>query len=135
MKIYMSMLFLSLILLGCSSETSLFNSTQFVNELAKTNLNYNVVENDEKIPFFSVPPKVVDVKGEYILIFEYKTHKEMEKEASNVKEDGNMRNASIEYVSVPHYFKKGSIIIQYVGADEEILKSLEKIMGKQFAGR
>jgi hypothetical protein len=59
----------------------------------------------------------------------------MEKEESNIHEDGNIGSASISYASIPHYFKKGKIIVQYVGENEEILKSLEQIMGNQFAGR
>jgi hypothetical protein len=128
-------LLLSLILLGCSIETGAFNSTKFINELSNLNLNFTVIDNDEKDPFFSVIPKGLDVNGEYIVIFEYPTKEEMEREASNIREDGNMKNASISYTSVPHFFKKGNIIVRYVGENQEIIKSLEQVMGRQFAGR
>ena len=40
----------------------------------------------------------------------------------------------IEWVSKPHFYKKGSIIVNYVGEDEKILDDLKDIFGTQFAG-
>ena len=34
----------------------------------------------------------------------------------------------------PHFYKKGTIIVRYEGADEKIINDLEEIMGEQFAG-
>jgi hypothetical protein len=53
----------------------------------------------------------------------------------NIHEGGIIGYASISYVSDPHYFKKGNMIVQYVGENQKIINQLEKILGKQFAGR
>jgi hypothetical protein len=123
------------ILGGCSNDTDTFNSNKFLDELAKTQLKFSIMENDQKDQFFSVVPVVIDVDGEYILVYEYANQEEMEKEASTIHENGNIGSASITYVSAPHYYKKGSIIVQYVGKNGRIIESLNKIIGIQFAGR
>ncbi len=33
-----------------------------------------------------------------------------------------------------HYFKKNPLLVKYIGDDEDVLTSLEKILGPQFAG-
>jgi hypothetical protein len=76
---FMLMLILSLILIGCSKETGPFHSSNFLDELTDTNLDFAIIDNDEKDPFFSVVPKVVGVNGEYILIYEYSTTKKWKK--------------------------------------------------------
>jgi hypothetical protein len=135
MRIIHINVFLFLLLLGCTNNIGQFDSAQLANELEKAKVNFNIIENNEKDPFFSVPPKAINIRGEYILIYEYSTNEEMEKDASAIHPDGNIGNASISYISVPHYFKKGNIIVQYVGKDKVILQHLENIFGKQFAGR
>jgi hypothetical protein len=135
MRIIHINVFLFLILLGCSNNTGLFDFAQLVKELEKAKVNISIIENNEKDPFFSVPPNVIDVDGEYILVYEYPTKADMEKDASAIHPDGNIGNASISYISDPHYFKKGNIIVHYAGKNKVILHHLEKIFGKQFAGR
>lgn len=127
--------FLFLILLGCSNNTGLFDFAQLVKELEKAKVNFSIIENNEKDPFFSVPPKVIDVDGEYILIYSYLTKEDMEKDASAIHPDGNIGNASISYIADPHYFKKGNVIAHYAGQNKVILQNLKNIFGQQFAGR
>ncbi|QOY34668.1 hypothetical protein AWH56_018340 [Anaerobacillus isosaccharinicus] len=135
MKTFLSMIFLILLLIGCSNRTGQFDFSQLVKQLEEVNMNFTVINNDEMDHFFSVVPKVIQVEGEYILIYEYPSYEDMEREASTIHGDGNIGNASISYFSTPHYFKKGNIIVQYAGKNELILKYLEGIFGKQFAGR
>lgn len=135
MKSYIPMIYLILLLIGCSNGTGQFDFSQLVKQLEEANVNFTIIHNDEKDPFFSVFPKVIEIEGEYICIYEYPTKEDMEREASTIHEDGNIENASISYFSDPHYFKKGNIIVQYAGKNELILKYLEGIFGKQFAGR
>lgn len=75
-----------------------------------------------------------------IIIYSYENNEEMEKEAitlnkeaSQIVRDGN--TISMEFSEAnPHFYKKGKIIVQYIGNDEKILKDLQGIMGEQFAG-
>ncbi len=34
----------------------------------------------------------------------------------------------------PHFYKRGSLIVQYVGEDEKIISDLGDLLGEQFAG-
>ncbi|OIJ19013.1 hypothetical protein BKP45_14935 [Anaerobacillus alkalidiazotrophicus] len=135
MRLTITMFFLIFILLGCSSGSGTFNFSKLTSELEKSGVDFTILDIEEKDQFFSVVPKAIKVNEDFFLIFEYPTNKEMEKEAAMIREDGNIGNASISYVSDPHYFKKGNIIVQYVGKKKVILNQLEKIFGKQFAGR
>lgn len=40
----------------------------------------------------------------------------------------------IKWTSFPHFYKKGAIIVQYVGVNKKIISDLKSILGKQFAG-
>jgi len=40
----------------------------------------------------------------------------------------------VDWVSFPHFYKKGSIIVQYIGEDEKMISDLKDIFGDQFAG-
>ena len=73
-----------------------------------------------------------------IVVYSYENSEEMEKSASLLNEDASIINKEqpieIEWPKNPHFYKKGKIIVQYIGEDEEIVTDLDKIMGKQFAG-
>lgn len=73
-----------------------------------------------------------------IVVYSYENSEEMEKSASLLNEDASIINKEqpieIEWPKKPHFYKKGKIIVQYIGEDEEIVTDLDKIMGKQFAG-
>lgn len=60
------------------------------------------------------------------------------KSSSLLNEDASIINKEqpieIEWPKNPHFYKKGKIIVQYIGEDKEIVTDLDKIMGKQFAG-
>jgi len=73
-----------------------------------------------------------------IIVYSYENSEEMEENASIVNEDASIVNKEqpieIEWPKDPHFYKKGKIIVQYIGEDEEIITDLSEIMGKQFSG-
>jgi len=73
-----------------------------------------------------------------IVIYSYKNIEEMEKNASLVNEDASIINKEqpieIGWPKTPHFYKKGKVIVQYIGDDEQIITDLNEIMGEQFAG-
>lgn len=73
-----------------------------------------------------------------IVIYSYKNIEDMEKNASLVNEDASIINKEhpiqVEWPKTPHFYKKGKIIVQYIGEDERIINDLNEIMGEQFAG-
>ena len=82
--------------------------------------------------------KQVILQDTEIVVYSYENSEEMEKSASLLNEDATTINKEqpieIEWTKNPHFYKKGKIIVQYIGEDEEIVTDLDKIMGKQFAG-
>jgi hypothetical protein len=73
-----------------------------------------------------------------IVVYSYENSEEMEKNASIVNEDASIINKEqpieIQWPKDPHFYKKGKIIVQYIGEDEVIIADLNEIMGEQFAG-
>ena len=90
-------------------------------------------------PFFSVKGKIVRADGADIQVFEYASPPAMDTESKRVSPDGYTfslpdRVTSVDWIAPPHLYKAGRIIVIYVGIDRSITGSLEKILGKQFAG-
>lgn len=52
-----------------------------------------------------------------------------------VDPDGRVRTASFAWVGPPHFFRRGVILIVYIGADPGVLALLADLLGPQFAGR
>lgn len=73
-----------------------------------------------------------------IVVYSYENNEEMEANASIVNEDASIISKKlpmeIEWTKTPHFYKKGKIIVQYIGDDEPIIADLNEIMGEQFSG-
>ncbi len=86
--------------------------------------------------YFSVGGANVKVRETDILVFEYDSNEDMEADASLVSSDGgSVGTTMLFWVSTPHFFKAGRIIVLYVGDDAETLTQLQSLLGVQFAGR
>lgn len=87
--------------------------------------------------FFSAEGKLINLgDAETFQVFEYKTAKDMEADASKVAPDGgSVGTAMMNWMMPPHFFKSGRILVLYVGNNETTLGLLKKIMGDQFAGQ
>lgn len=48
--------------------------------------------------------------------------------------DGQSKYTEISWPYPPHFFKHGSIIVLYVGDDQELIRNLKDILGAPFAG-
>jgi len=49
-------------------------------------------------------------------------------------EDGETTVSQIEWVDTPHFYRRGSLIVLYLGKDAPTLELLDALMGPQFAG-
>jgi hypothetical protein len=86
--------------------------------------------------FFSPEGNIINVNEADVQVFEYESVEAMENEASQVAPDGGSIGTSmVTWVDTPHFYKTGRIIALYVGSDQTILGTLEKVLGPQFAGR
>jgi hypothetical protein len=71
-----------------------------------------------------------------IQVFEYPDHAEAEAAARLISPDGgSTHTCSFFWVAAPHFYKKETLIVLYVGNDAAVIAALEDIFGPQFAGR
>jgi hypothetical protein len=86
--------------------------------------------------YFSVGGANVKVRESDILVFEFDSAEVMEADATLVSSDGgSIGTTMITWISTPHFFKAGRLIVVYVGDDAEMLAQLQSLLGAQFAGR
>lgn len=129
-----------LILTSCSKKSieSESDYTAFLSLLSDNKFQYTEGDS-ETTSFLSVTRKPVIIGDEIISIYEYASNKDMEKDSMYIDKGGSSisvpgKEVEIFWVSLPHFFKKGTLIINYVGEDEQILEFLNKNYGEEFAG-
>lgn len=93
-------------------------------------------DGDVEQPFLSITGQMVKIHGEDVQIFEYPDAATMEAQAARVSPDGSTIGAAKPFwVGTPHFFKRGKLLVLYVGEEDRVSKTLEAIMGRQFAGK
>lgn len=86
-------------------------------------------------PFFPIPGQTLQVNGQDIQVFEFKGSPAAESQAKEISPDGlSIGQTAIHWISPPHFFSTGKIIVLYLGTDPVFLRQLEMTLGKQIAG-
>lgn len=86
-------------------------------------------------PFFSVGAEILLVDGSEVQVFEFPDAQARMEQAELVAADGGSIGTTMAtWISTPHFFEAGRLIVLYVGEDEELLQLLESHLGSQFAG-
>jgi hypothetical protein len=86
-------------------------------------------------PFFSVIGTYVNFNEESVQVFEYDSAETMESDAVLVDASGSPIGTSmVSWVATPHFYKKGRLLVLYVGDNPETVQTLESVLGPQFAG-
>ncbi len=121
--------------IGCSA-AKVTDYASLIDNLGKAGAT--VVESAEKVtqPFFSVQGKVITVNGGDVQVFEYENATTADNEAALVSPDGSLVGTSlILWVTPPHFYKAGKLIVLYVGDSVSVIDALEGALGSQFAGQ
>jgi hypothetical protein len=133
-----SAVFLLSIIFGCNYQDSktTYNLERFQNDMAAKKYNFIIEDTDQN--FIPTTRKRMIFDNMALDIYLFENNQQMEKEARYIDNSGfNYNNGSagvnVSWVSLPHFYKKGSIIVQYIGEDEKITTDLEDILGEQFA--
>ncbi|RDY28202.1 hypothetical protein CHL78_006335 [Romboutsia weinsteinii] len=108
---------------------------QDLQESILTPVSQYMILNDSMI----IDGKQVILYDTDVIIYSYEDNGEMKKDASTINKDASQisrtnNKTQIEWARTPHFYKKGKIIVQYIGDDEKIISDLKEIMGDQFAG-
>ena len=91
---------------------------------------------DVEQPFFSIKGVMIKVHGEDVQVFQYANAAAVDAEAAPISRDGMaVGTRKIFWVGPPHFFKQGKLLVLYVGNDDKVLKALEAVLGRQFAGQ
>ncbi len=85
--------------------------------------------------FFAVTGQLIRVNGADVQVFEYASEAEAAEDAEKVSPDGSaIGTTMVTWVSTPHFYRTGRLIVLYVGDDLAITAWLVGALGPQFAG-
>lgn len=83
----------------------------------------------------------IKIESEVLEVYLYKNPTVLEEVASGIGKDGSSyqnktktKVIEISWVSEPHFFKRNTMMVQYIGENENILKLLTSYLGPQFSG-
>lgn len=86
-------------------------------------------------PFFSVTGQTLSVNGASVQVFEYADGAATKAEAGLVSPDGSAIGTSmVSWVDTPYFYAADRVIVLYVGSDKDIIRNLESLLGRPFAG-
>lgn len=133
-------LLIIVMLMGCkniNTPQSTFDLRHFEDAMKNKGYSFEIIDVEED--FLPTTRKRMKFNYDVIDIYIFNGDKEMEVEAANIDKDGcgytnGNKSLKVSWVSFPHFYKKGSLIVQYVGEDEKIISDLMDILGEQFAG-
>lgn len=130
---YATILALSLVL-ACA-QNSVSQGGSLADDLRAAGLRVEDAGQVEQ-PFFSVPAHVYRVEGGDVQVYEFPSEEVASAEAAKVAPSGmTIGTSSMHWMAPPHFFRRGRTIVNYLGDDARVLAELERLMGKQFAGR
>lgn len=107
------------------------NYKSLVAHLRSTGLTVEAAGEIEQ-PFFSPKAKVVRIgaTGE-AQIYDYASEEKAAAEAKLVNSDGSIGTSMPHWFAPPHFFRKGSLIVLYLGSDERTLSTLRETLGSE----
>ena len=84
---------------------------------------------------FAVPGSVYTVDGDDLQVFEYRNESAASADASRISRDGGtVGTSAIAWIAPPHIFRKGPMIVIYLGSHARIRDALAAELGSQIAG-
>ncbi len=153
------LLFFAALLAGCSPVQGTTTATETPAGPAASGLDYAgllaalqaegaMATPGERSPFtsLSVNPVLITVNGEDVWVYEYADSAAAVQDAAYISPDGGQITVPdpddpsivtvsiIEWMAIPHFYRSGRIIVQYVGEDPSLISLLESLLGPQFAG-
>jgi hypothetical protein len=77
-------------------------------------------------PFFSVTGRMIKVRGEDVQVFQYADAAAVEAQAALVSGNGSaVGTTKPHWIGPPHFYKKGRLLVLYVGDNDQVLRTLE----------
>jgi hypothetical protein len=87
-------------------------------------------------PFFSVTGKMMQVHGEEVQVFQFANAAVADAQAARISPTGSaVGTTKVHWIGPPHFYRKGKLLVLYVGDNDQVLKALQAALGRQFAGQ
>ena len=87
-------------------------------------------------PFISIPARLIAIDAEHVQVFEYPDEQSARADAAQISADGGrVWNSLILWIAPPHFYRQERVLALYVGDRPDIKATLERLLGRQFAGR
>jgi hypothetical protein len=123
--------------IGDNNSQNTFRLKEF--EDTMKNIGYEFEIQDAQQDFLPTTRKRMIFNHIALDIYLFSSDDNMECEANNIDSggcgyDNGFKAVNVCWVSFPHFYKKGNLIVQYIGEDEKIMSDLTDIFGEQFAG-
>jgi hypothetical protein len=139
--VFIAIFFVFLTIVSFSGINKTYTLSQFEEQMKEKGYDFDIksVQSD----FIPTTRKRMIIDDKSIDIYIFHNNINMENEAKNIGSNGfsyksNTRDTTriinVGWVAPPHFYKKGRIIVQYVGSDQKILTDLKNIFGGQFIG-
>lgn len=138
--LFIAVLYMITMLVGCRGKNNLkstYSISQFENSMKDKGYKFEI--KDVQQDFLPTERKRMMIDENAIDIYLFNNNKAMENEANYIDNDGfsynnGYKSVHVSWVSLPHFYKKGTLIVQYIGEDKKIISDLKDILGEQFAG-
>ena len=117
--------------------TGVLTLDRLVGELARQGVTVSSrgTEPRESFPFFSVRAKRLTINGDDVHAFEYAAETVAMSAASTVPAAGTpIGTSQVTWISPPRFYRKDRFILLYVGTNMDVVRALEVVFGKPFAG-
>lgn len=94
-------------------------------------------------PFFTPQARVIRIgttsnaqpRGGEAQVYEYATEEQAAADAAKVSSDGSIGGSMPHWIAPPHFFRRGNLLVLYLGSDENTLLNLRGFLGNEFAGQ
>lgn len=116
-----------------------YGSERFASDMKSKNYKFELKDVQEDFLPTVRRRLIINNKNEAIDIYLYNNSNDMEADSKRIDNGGcsyvnGNKSKKVSWSSIPHFYKKGNIIIQYIGINEKIISDLKDICGEQFAG-
>ena len=86
-------------------------------------------------PFLSIAGQFVSIDGHDVQTFEYANEPALKAATAKISADGStVGDTRIGWVEPPHFFRKGKLLVLYVGVSQKVTETLTAALGPQIAG-
>ena len=84
--------------------------------------------------YFNVSSRDVHVNEALLKAFEYHTSDRADADAALIRPDGQPNpRVQVGWISAPHFYKQGRLIVLYVGCSGDVVETLSELMGPAIA--